>query len=1200
MFKKILASVVLSWMIVTIMMSQTLSDSLKLHYTFETVSGSTISDITGNGYNATLQSGATIGKDGTINVLKLGTSNGYLDMGAVTGNLIQKLQDFTVATYLYVEPSVSITGNGNFAWAFSTSNACSKTDGKYIAYRVNIQRYAQSSGGWGSEVGFSVGTAISQGSWHHVTYTQSGTTGTLYVDGVAVKTGTISLKPADIATATTYNWLGRSPYSGDAYLKGASYADFRVYNRAFSASELSEFTNKLSTFNYKTDSVTVENAKANLLFSNLNALRTNLKLSTVVGNNVQVSWVSSDTTIMTNKGVIYRPAQSTGAVTVTLTAKLQKGIYSTTKVFTVTIIPLVTDEEAVLFDANNLSVNDQKNYFLGKVKLPNSGTEGSLINWVSAEPEYLSNLGDVIKLPAKGAGIKTVKLTATLTKGTAIQKRDFDIKINEDEGYAGYLFAYFIGNTADTHENIFFALSSDGYNYKALNSGNYIIKSDTISKMNGVRDPHIMRGPDGNYYMVVTDMRSSLGWETNHGIVLMKSKDLINWTHSIVDIKDKYSQFNTITRAWAPQTFYDAAKGKYMIYFSMKSPGGYDKIYYAYANATFTDLEAAPQLLFDNGYSTIDGDIIYNDGKYNLFFKTENAAEKGYKKAVSDNLTSGYVLIDKYLDQTTDNVEGACVYRLNNQEKYILMYDVYSRGRYEFTESDDLADFKLVTKGISMDFAPRHGTSMGITKEEAERLTAKWGTASFVTFGTSLSTQAKSTNIEVNNTANTVFIPVKNGTDLSAFDPQITGAVAGVKVEPQGAQNFSQGPISYTLSLNGTSKTYSVTSAINNNAVIQGYYADPEILYSKKNKKFYLYPTSDGFASWGGFYFKVFSSENLVDWSDEGVIIDMHNSNQITWANGNAWAPCIEEKLIDGAYKYVFYFSGGLNGGTKQLGYAVADDPTGPFTVSGAPLITSSPTGGGQQIDSDVFTDTISGKSYLYWGNGYMAVSELSDDLQSLKTTPKVITPSNYTEGTYVFYRNGKYYFLWSQGNTSNADYKVYYGYSSSPTGPITIPANNNILVKDVAKGINGPGHNSVIQIPGKDEWYIVYHRISRPNGITNTSPGPGNVREVCIDKLLFNADGTIQSVVPTLEGIQPVDISRVNTAVKPIVTNNETGVLLRVEIYNMAGLQMNPKVPTLGVFIFRKIYSSGYVKSEKVVITSSADWQRKYSAFSN
>ena len=95
---------------------------------------------------------------------------------------------------------------------------------------------------------------------------------------------------------------------------------------------------------------------------------------------------------------------------------------------------------------------------------------------------------------------------------------------------------------------------------------------------------------------------------------------------------------------------------------------------------------------------------------------------------------------------------------------------------------------------------------------------------------------------------------------------------------------------------------------------------------------------------------------------------------------------------------------------------------------------------------------------------------------------------------------------------------------SDSPVGDLEKPKNNIILAKDEKEGIYATGHNSVIQIPGKDEWYFVYHRFSYPNGIKMGRPA-GYHREVCIDKLEFNEDGTIKRTIPTHKGIVPVDL---------------------------------------------------------------------------
>ncbi|WP_163406926.1 family 43 glycosylhydrolase [Flavobacterium ajazii] len=604
-----------------------------------------------------------------------------------------------------------------------------------------------------------------------------------------------------------------------------------------------------------------------------------------------------------------------------------------------------------------------------------------------------------------------------------------------------YLFVYFTGNAVED-EAVRYAVSTDGYHYYHLNNNKPVIDSKVISSTGGVRDPHILRGDDGKtFYMVLTDMTSSKGWDSNRAMVLLKSTDLVNWKTSIVNIQKAFQGNENLKRVWAPQTIYDAKAGKYLIYFSMQHNKDADKIYYAYANKDFTALESEPKLLFvpKSEKACIDGDIIEKDGVYHLFYKTETE-NPGIKVATTTDLTSGkWTENDNYLQQTKESVEGSSVFKLNNSDEYILMYDVYKKGRYQFTKSSDLENFKAIDDEISMDFKPRHGTILPITRSELKRLLAKWGT------------------------------PEK-------------------------------------------------LPKLNNNPVLEGYYADPDILYSNKTKKYYIYPTSDGFDGWSGTYFKTFSSADLVDWKDEGVILDL--PKDVSWANRNAWAPCIVEKKVKGKYKYFYYFTA-----VQKIGVAVSDSPTGPFKDSGKALVATKPEGakGGQEIDPDVFTDPKTGKSYLYWGNGYMAVAELNDDMISFKGDVKLIkVDKTFREGTYVIYRKGTYYFMWSEDDTRSPNYKVRYGTSKSPLGPIEIPENNIVIQGIPDQGIYATGHNSVLQIPNKDEWYITYHRFSYPTGIKMGRAG-GFHREVCIDKLEFNPNGTIKQVTPTHTGIQPI-----------------------------------------------------------------------------
>lgn len=612
----------------------------------------------------------------------------------------------------------------------------------------------------------------------------------------------------------------------------------------------------------------------------------------------------------------------------------------------------------------------------------------------------------------------------------------------EEKDLAAYLFVYFTGNHI-SQEAVCYAVSMDGYTYWALNDNKPVIDSKVISSTGGVRDPHILRCEDGKtFYMVVTDMVSDNGWDSNRAMVLLKSTDLVNWSHSVINMQKRYEGQEKLKRVWAPQTIYDPEAGKYMVYWSMKYGDGPDVIYYAYANADFTDLEGKPKPLFvpADKKSCIDGDIVYKDGIYHLFYKTEGHGN-GIRVATTNSLTSGQWKENlEYKQQTKEAVEGDGTFKLIGEDKYILMYDVYMKGAYQFTETTDLEHFKVIDHEVKMNFHPRHGTIIPITRSELKRITDQWGK------------------------------PAELG-------------------------------------------------ELPNNPVLPGFHADPEIIYSNLTGKYYIYSTTDGQPGWGGWYYTAYSSSDLKDWTYEGIVLDL-KSDQVSWADGNAWAPAIEEKETKDGYRYYLYFSGNpKNGGGKQIGVATADSPTGPFTDLGHPMITESPTGGGQQIDVDVFTDPVSGKFYLYWGNGYMAGAELNKDMLSIKKkTLKVLTPEGgtlqdyaYREAPYVFYRNGLYYFMWSVDDTGSANYHVAYGTAKSPLGPIQVASAPIVTLQDPELEIYGPAHNSVICKPGTDEWYIVYHRINKH--YLDKSLSPGTHREVCIDRLEFNEDGTIKRV---------------------------------------------------------------------------------------
>ena len=308
-----------------------------------------------------------------------------------------------------------------------------------------------------------------------------------------------------------------------------------------------------------------------------------------------------------------------------------------------------------------------------------------------------------------------------------------------NEKKVAYLFTYFTGNAPDK-EQICYALSDDGYNYTPLNGGNPVILSDTIAYTQCVRDPHILRCEDGKtFYMVVTDMKSSLGWASNRGMVLLKSTDLVNWQHSAINFPTKYpKQWGNVTRVWAPETIFDRNAGKYMVFYSLRTndEDSFDRIYYSYVNDDFTDLEGEPQYLFDRGTATIDGDIVYNpsDGLYHLFFKSEGG--RGIFQATSKTLTaepgkplgSQWTVHEAHVDQTEVQVEGVGVCQSIDGKSWIVMYDCYTSHYYQFCKSPDLKHFEVVQNTATEGkFTPRHGTIIPITQAEKDRLIAAFG-----------------------------------------------------------------------------------------------------------------------------------------------------------------------------------------------------------------------------------------------------------------------------------------------------------------------------------------------------------------------------------------------------------------------------------------------------------------------------------------
>ncbi|MFD7659015.1 glycoside hydrolase family 43 protein [Actinosynnema sp. NPDC059797] len=290
-------------------------------------------------------------------------------------------------------------------------------------------------------------------------------------------------------------------------------------------------------------------------------------------------------------------------------------------------------------------------------------------------------------------------------------------------------------------------------------------------------------------------------------------------------------------------------------------------------------------------------------------------------------------------------------------------------------------------------------------------------------------------------------------------------------------------------------------TAVAGNPFVDGWYADPDV--AVYGGRYWVYPTtSKRYAEQT--HLDAFSSTDLVRWTKHP---DVLTTADVSWAEYAVWAPAPVAR--DGRY-YLYFAANDIQDDSRLggIGVAVADRPEGPYRDAlGAPLIPAFHHGA-QPIDQDVFIDD-DGQAYMYYGGwGHANVVKLNPDMVSLGTfadgsTFKEITPSGYVEGAQMFKRDGRYYLMWSEGGWTGPDYSVSYAIADSPTGPFA--KLDEVLAQDPAVA-RGSGHNSVLNVPGTDTWYVVYHR--RPLGETD-----GNHRQLAYDRMNFNADGTIQRI---------------------------------------------------------------------------------------
>ncbi|MFD7242685.1 family 43 glycosylhydrolase [Streptomyces massasporeus] len=694
--------------------------------------------------------------------------------------------------------------------------------------------------------------------------------------------------------------------------------------------------------------------------------------------------------------------------------------------------------------------------------------------------------------------------------------------------YAGYLFAYFTGEGTADGEQIRYALSrgNDPLHWRELNAGKPVLTSTTGEK--GLRDPFVIRSPEGDkFYLIATDLRmyqnSSGSWDDvqRHGsksIMVWESTDLVHWTDQRLVKVSPDSAGNT----WAPEAYWDDELDAYVVFWASKlyadgdpdhKGSTYNKMLYATTKDFRTFSE--PKVWNDPGYSVIDSTVVKYKDEYYRYTKDErdpgssSPCSKFITGEKSTSLTSTtYDFVADCIGKgAMDRGEGPTVFKSNTEKKWYLFIDEYGGRGYVPFETTDLASGTWTpSTDYQLPASPRHGTVLPVTQQEYDRLLAAYpATSTSVVDATAKHQKGYAI---VTDSASKVVLPMKPDAGLRDLAPKLWVG-EGAKLSPKsGTRRDFRTPQKYTVTAaDGTKRTWTVEAVRTRSPILPGLNADPDVHYL--NGRYWIYPTTDGFQGWSGTRFKAYSSKDLVNWKDHGVILDL--GPDVSWADKNAWAPAIAER--NGTY--YFYFCA-----EQQIGVAVADSPAGPFKDAlGKPLVAKGGSLKGQMIDPAVFTDD-DGQAYLYWGNGHGYVVPLNDDMVSFDASKvKDITPDNFREGSFVIKRKGTYYFMWSEDDTRSENYHVAYATGPSPLGPWT--KRGTILQKRPEYGILATGHHSVVNTPGTDDWYMVYHRFAL-NG-PGLPGGDGMHRETTVDRMEFAADGTIEPVMPTLEGIKPV-----------------------------------------------------------------------------
>ncbi|MEE6274530.1 immunoglobulin-like domain-containing protein, partial [Georgenia sp. MJ206] len=710
--------------------------ALVAHYPLDEASGAVAVDVSGAGRDATYVGSPSLTGEGGVRL------DGVDDHVRLPNDILAGLDSVTIKAEVLVRAS---QGGNYFIYGFGNTDAAGVGNG-YLFSSGNAYRASIATGNWSTEQTVSSGTNLPRDVWKTLTYTLDDATDTarLYLDGVQVGVNTgVTIKPGEIGGGTTAaNYLGRSVYTADRYLAG-SLRDVRIYDAALSASEVAAL--------HPADDVRLERDAAALTLGDLSAVTGNLTLPTTAPNGSSVAWTTSDTDVISATGAVTRPAAGDEPAEVTLTAQLTLGSASRSRELVATVVPMPGSDVLAQEDLDALVIPNDGDV-RGNITLPATGTvNGNAIVW-SASPAGVITTTATDGKPAgvvtRGATDTTVTLTATVPGTDA--EREITVTVTAapadlDTDYtAGYLWTHFAAQGG--YEKIFLGHSEDGLHWSKLNDNAPVLAN--LGGDLGVRDPHLVRAPEGDKYWIIgTDLHAEgggpggSGWDqlnASQNLVVWESTDLVTWS----DQRIVFAGFPHAGNVWAPEAIWNEATGEYYVYWSARdrrdneTPDWALRVYVTKTRdfVTFTEPEIWASLNTHGdgatGPNIIDSSIAVEDGVYYRFSTSDWHTIVDTAPSLDGPWTTVIGRGEAAAHGLRASMEGLTVYQLPDG-RWAVMGD--QSGYYgHVTDSLASLQFRQLTVGsgpdqYSFDQRFRHGSVLRLSAAEERRLLVAYG-----------------------------------------------------------------------------------------------------------------------------------------------------------------------------------------------------------------------------------------------------------------------------------------------------------------------------------------------------------------------------------------------------------------------------------------------------------------------------------------